>query len=845
VQTIRPLLTDFSAGELSPKLNGRVDLGIYFKGAKEITNFRVQTLGGVTKRPGTAFVAQVNGGTTAGSKARIIPWVIDSTLRFIIEITGTATGSDCRIQFYCNDVLVTGTTTLPLSGGNLAYLATELYEIQYAQSYREIYLVHPLHPPIFIRYVSGTVTVGVVTAAVFEYDDDLDTFSANLIMWTAPTTTPYELYDFWDKVATWLMPRKAYPCIVSTFSGKTATYCERRDNIIILTLATSQMSNVHVVSGNTEIHGLTTTADWLKGFYVSGTNIPTGTYIVSNTSTTAVLSAAPTGSSDTTTITLGNLRLARESTYLHQGTLYIDIRPFIGAGNYPSVVAYFAGRVWMGGSVNDPSTLWGSKVNDLMNFCVFEEIVYDTQVKTDQGVRLFGTDDGSPGATASLTSYEVTGFSGLTTNELAGKFVTGLNIAYGTKVVSNTATTVTLSMYPLAIGTCYMQFTAWKDAGVAEYEAGTETTQQVGPGSAIRIKLATEEDETIRWIAGKDNLMIGTSSSEWVIENANNALQVRATMVSRYGSAFIQARFVGSALLYVSSSAKNIRQIASDLQPPLTAQAEHMISGGVTQIDFQQAPNVCLYAVLVNGEIARCVFDQSLGVMAWDRIRLRTGDKVLSIAVMPGSDMDKVYIVTERTINSVVTRNIEYFKENDDLLSTTRWYLDLAVQKSASAFTTVSGLTHLASQACTYLAYVTQKTVAGVVVAAHWHLDTTTPSAGGVATVEEATYAIVGLGYSSRLKTMRIDNAGSEGLQKQIGNVFFRLKDSASFDVSWGALAVQGTDAIIPGTDPTYSGPLQITTDAASTYDAELIIDSNDPVPCGIQTIVPVIEVGE
>jgi hypothetical protein len=47
--TIRPLLTDFSAGELSPKLDGRVDLGVYFKGAKEITNFRIQTLGGVNE----------------------------------------------------------------------------------------------------------------------------------------------------------------------------------------------------------------------------------------------------------------------------------------------------------------------------------------------------------------------------------------------------------------------------------------------------------------------------------------------------------------------------------------------------------------------------------------------------------------------------------------------------------------------------------------------------------------------------------------------------------------------------------------------------------------------------
>lgn len=51
--------TNFTAGELSPRLYGRQDLDRYANGAKEITNFIVTKQGGLKKRPGTRYVAAV------------------------------------------------------------------------------------------------------------------------------------------------------------------------------------------------------------------------------------------------------------------------------------------------------------------------------------------------------------------------------------------------------------------------------------------------------------------------------------------------------------------------------------------------------------------------------------------------------------------------------------------------------------------------------------------------------------------------------------------------------------------------------------------------------------------
>ncbi|MGH6943120.1 MAG: hypothetical protein ACREH6_02725 [Geminicoccaceae bacterium] len=53
--------TDFSAGELDPRLLGRTDLRSYQNGAAELRNVTVETTGGVRRRCGTAYLATAQG----------------------------------------------------------------------------------------------------------------------------------------------------------------------------------------------------------------------------------------------------------------------------------------------------------------------------------------------------------------------------------------------------------------------------------------------------------------------------------------------------------------------------------------------------------------------------------------------------------------------------------------------------------------------------------------------------------------------------------------------------------------------------------------------------------------
>ena len=58
---VRPLQTNFAAGEIDPELVARSDLGAYDQGALRLRNVQVTTSGGVTRRAGLRHVAAIGG----------------------------------------------------------------------------------------------------------------------------------------------------------------------------------------------------------------------------------------------------------------------------------------------------------------------------------------------------------------------------------------------------------------------------------------------------------------------------------------------------------------------------------------------------------------------------------------------------------------------------------------------------------------------------------------------------------------------------------------------------------------------------------------------------------------
>jgi hypothetical protein len=79
-----PIQTNFTAGELSPRLDGRTDIAKYDNGCEILENFIVHPQGGATRRPGTKFIKESRAGV-ANTEARLIPFSFNTDQSYAIE----------------------------------------------------------------------------------------------------------------------------------------------------------------------------------------------------------------------------------------------------------------------------------------------------------------------------------------------------------------------------------------------------------------------------------------------------------------------------------------------------------------------------------------------------------------------------------------------------------------------------------------------------------------------------------------------------------------------------------------------------------------------------------------
>jgi len=272
----KPILTDFTAGELSPKFSGRSELDIYNKGCATLENWVPFSQGGVRTRPGMKYLGttQLTGGVAL--QARLIPFVVDESHGFVVEITNHL------IQVWQGDAVIASAIASP-------YHTADLFQIQFCKICNELYLVHPLHPIQVFTWTGGV----------------------NF------TITPLAIYSM-QNVPAW------------------------------------QINHVYV-QGDV-VHGLAAGALKVYECITAGTSAGAG---------------GPTTEEDDIT-----------DNTAHWTWVYTV--PFSAAGDYPSAIAYFNGRMIYAGAVNHRQTVWGSVPWDYGNFNYFDIITYtNKQLKAE------------------------------------------------------------------------------------------------------------------------------------------------------------------------------------------------------------------------------------------------------------------------------------------------------------------------------------------------------------------------------------------------------------------------------------------------------------------------------
>lgn len=125
--------TNFTAGELAPRLLGRVDIARYQNGAKTIENAHPLTHGGCARRPGTLFVAEAK---NANKTARLIPYIFNRDQAYVLEF------GDQYLRVFKDGGQVESSPGVPYEIAT-PYTEAMLPDLDYVQGADTMFIAHP------------------------------------------------------------------------------------------------------------------------------------------------------------------------------------------------------------------------------------------------------------------------------------------------------------------------------------------------------------------------------------------------------------------------------------------------------------------------------------------------------------------------------------------------------------------------------------------------------------------------------------------------------------------------------------------------------------------------------
>lgn len=140
-----PVLTNFTAGEVSPRVEPRTDIARYANSVGRLENMVILPQGGAAKRSGTRFVLETK---NSAKVSRLIEFEFSSIQAYALEF------GDQYIRFFKNGGVI-------LSAGVpyeivTPYLEADLPRVRYIQSADVIFLTHPNYAPRTLSRFSDT-----------------------------------------------------------------------------------------------------------------------------------------------------------------------------------------------------------------------------------------------------------------------------------------------------------------------------------------------------------------------------------------------------------------------------------------------------------------------------------------------------------------------------------------------------------------------------------------------------------------------------------------------------------------------------------------------------------------
>ncbi|HNA61449.1 MAG TPA: ubiquitin-activating E1 FCCH domain-containing protein [Rhabdochlamydiaceae bacterium] len=228
-----------------------------------------------------------------------------------------------------------------------------------------------------------------------------------------------------------------------------------------------------------------------------------------------------------------------------------------------------------------------------------------------------------------------------------------------------------------------------------DYENFTPTAldSTVASDNAVSFSFNSREVNKVRWLTSDEKgLLAGTVAAEWVVRPSSQGealtpTNISAKKFSSWGSENVQPLQAGKATLYNQISGRKLREISYFYEidgfraADLTELALHILPDGVKQFAYQKSPLSFIWAVRNDGTLASLTYDRSIESLkaGWSRHPIggfgdsaQSPASVESAQVIPSPDgeRDDLWLIVQRYINGSVVRYIEYmdkiFEDTDN-----------------------------------------------------------------------------------------------------------------------------------------------------------------------------------
>lgn len=861
---VSTIITNFRTGEISPKLEGRIDLQKYNEAAQTLNNMVVFPSGGVTRRPGTYFA----GRSKDGGKVRLIDFEYSDEQAYVLEFGAN------YIRFYKDGGLLTSNSqnVTGITQANPAVMTIASHG--YTNGDR-----------IFVTGVTDMTqvnnrefTVANVTSNTFEL--------------SGVNSTGFDAYNSTLGITGASGAFTVGETITGGTSGATAVYVSDDGTTMNLTSVSEIFQSGETITGGTSGETATTTgADVSVGagasaeiVEVTTTYSVTDIFEINHAQSADVLylahkdhEPAKLTRTTATSFTLTDIDFV-DGPYLDENdtatTLYVSANT--GTVTVTASAATFTsadvGRLIRFREILEivhdewsASTSYANNATVRFNGHVYKNVTGSTQTSGNTApVHLTGTETyGSIDWEYRHDEFghvEITAFTSATVvTAVVHEDQYGNDTLPDSSVGSaNANTRWSLGAfgggqgYPKAVGfyeqRLYFAGTTGQPQTIfgsvsADFENMTSGTLD---DSAVNFTIASDKVNVIRHLLPARFLQVLTTSAEFTLSGGTGATPVTPTNVNvlretTFGCSEVRPLRAGNSTILIQKGQEKVKEITFDLDTDgllgidLTILADHIPRGGLTDMVWQQEPELIVWFVHSDGRLVGLTYDRANAAIGWHDHDIGGNGVVESITAIPSGAEDQVYVAVKRTIDGATVRHIEYLKPvefGDDVEDA--FFLDSGLTYDGSATTTVSSINHLEGETVSILA--DGATHADKVV-----------TDGKVTLDREASKVHIGYNYTSTIETLRLEAGAEDGIAqgkiKRIHGVTARFFNTVGAELgpdtnNLDRLPFRDSSMSMNQAVPLFTGDKEIYFPSGYENDARVIVRQSQPLPMTVLAIM-------